>query len=62
MRSGRTTTFLLTDLITPAAGTAIAAQATPSDLVIEVYLEGGQLAYRPAGQPVVAGRRLTSNV
>jgi ATP-dependent Clp protease ATP-binding subunit ClpC len=29
---------------------------------IEVYLEGGQLAYRPAGQPVVAGRRLTSNV
>ena len=29
---------------------------------IEVYLEGGQLAYRPAGQPVVAGRRLSSNV
>ena len=29
---------------------------------IEVYLEGGQLAYRPARQPVVAGRRLTSNV
>ena len=29
---------------------------------IEVYLENGQLAYRPAGQPVVAGRRLTSNV
>ncbi|HET9705829.1 MAG TPA: ATP-dependent Clp protease ATP-binding subunit, partial [Vicinamibacterales bacterium] len=29
---------------------------------IEVYLDGGQLAYRPAGQPVVAGRRLTSNV
>jgi ATP-dependent Clp protease ATP-binding subunit ClpC len=29
---------------------------------IEVYLEGGQLAYRPVGQPVVAGRRLTSNV
>ena len=29
---------------------------------IEVYLEGGQLAYRPAGQPVVAGRRLNSNV
>ena len=29
---------------------------------IEVYLESGQLAYRPAGQPVVAGRRLTSNV
>ena len=29
---------------------------------IEVYLEGGQLAYRPAGQPVAAGRRLTSNV
>jgi len=29
---------------------------------IEVYLESGQLAYRPAGQPVVAGRRLNSNV
>src|SRR5436190_472256 len=29
---------------------------------IDVYLEGGQLTYRPAGQPVVAGRRLTSNV
>ena len=29
---------------------------------IEVYLEGGQLAYRPAGQPVAAGRRLSSNV
>ena len=29
---------------------------------IEVYLESGQLAYRPAGQPVVAGRRLSSNV
>jgi ATP-dependent Clp protease ATP-binding subunit ClpC len=29
---------------------------------IEVYLEDGHLAYRPAGQPVLAGRRLTSNV
>ena len=26
---------------------------------IEVYLETGQLAYRPPGEPVVAGRRLT---
>ena len=29
---------------------------------IEVYLEGGQLTYRPAGAPVAAGRRLTANV
>jgi ATP-dependent Clp protease ATP-binding subunit ClpC len=29
---------------------------------VEVYLEGGQLAYRPAGQPVGAGRRLTTIV
>jgi ATP-dependent Clp protease ATP-binding subunit ClpC len=29
---------------------------------IEVYLEAGQLAYRPAGQPVVAGRRLGASV
>jgi ATP-dependent Clp protease ATP-binding subunit ClpC len=29
---------------------------------IEVYLEAGQLAYRPAGAPVAAGRRLTANV
>jgi ATP-dependent Clp protease ATP-binding subunit ClpC len=29
---------------------------------IEVYLDAGQLAYRPAGQPVVAGRRLGANV
>src|SRR5215217_5402634 len=28
---------------------------------IEVYLEGGQLAYRPAGAPVAEGRRLTAN-
>jgi ATP-dependent Clp protease ATP-binding subunit ClpC len=29
---------------------------------IEVYLEAGQLAYRPAGAPVAAGRRLAANV
>jgi ATP-dependent Clp protease ATP-binding subunit ClpC len=29
---------------------------------IEVYLENGQLAYRPAGEPVVAGRLLSTNV
>jgi ATP-dependent Clp protease ATP-binding subunit ClpC len=29
---------------------------------IEVYLEAGQLTYRPAGTPVAAGRRLTANV
>jgi len=29
---------------------------------IDVYLEAGQLAYRPAGEPVAAGRRLSSNV
>jgi ATP-dependent Clp protease ATP-binding subunit ClpC len=29
---------------------------------IEVYLEGGQLAYRPAGEPVGAGRVLSANV
>jgi ATP-dependent Clp protease ATP-binding subunit ClpC len=29
---------------------------------IEVYLEGGQLAYRPAGEPVGAGRLLSANV
>jgi ATP-dependent Clp protease ATP-binding subunit ClpC len=29
---------------------------------IEVYLDGGQLAYRPAREAVTAGRRLTSNV
>jgi ATP-dependent Clp protease ATP-binding subunit ClpC len=29
---------------------------------IEVYLEAGQLTYRPAGAPVAAGRRLTANV
>jgi ATP-dependent Clp protease ATP-binding subunit ClpC len=29
---------------------------------VEVYLEGGQLAYRPAGEPVAAGRRLTTIV
>ncbi len=29
---------------------------------IEVYLDGGQLAYRPARETVAAGRRLTSNV
>jgi len=29
---------------------------------IEVYLESGQLTYRPAGAPVAAGRRLTANV
>jgi ATP-dependent Clp protease ATP-binding subunit ClpC len=29
---------------------------------IEVYLDGGQLAYRQAGQPVTAGRRLPTSV
>jgi ATP-dependent Clp protease ATP-binding subunit ClpC len=29
---------------------------------IEVYLEGGQLAYRPMGEPVGAGRLLSANV
>jgi ATP-dependent Clp protease ATP-binding subunit ClpC len=29
---------------------------------IEVYMEGGQLAYRPAGEPVGAGRLLSANV
>jgi ATP-dependent Clp protease ATP-binding subunit ClpC len=29
---------------------------------IEVYLDGGQLAYRPAGEPVAAGRRLSTSV
>jgi ATP-dependent Clp protease ATP-binding subunit ClpC len=29
---------------------------------IEVYLEGGQLAYRPAGEPVTSGRLLSANV
>jgi ATP-dependent Clp protease ATP-binding subunit ClpC len=29
---------------------------------IEVYLESGALAYRPVGEPVAAGRRLSSNV
>jgi ATP-dependent Clp protease ATP-binding subunit ClpC len=29
---------------------------------IEVYLEGGQLAYRPLGEPVGAGRLLSANV
>jgi ATP-dependent Clp protease ATP-binding subunit ClpC len=29
---------------------------------VEVYLENGQLAYRPAGEPVAAGRRLSTNV
>jgi ATP-dependent Clp protease ATP-binding subunit ClpC len=29
---------------------------------IEVYLENGSLAYRPAGEPVAAGRRLSTNV
>jgi ATP-dependent Clp protease ATP-binding subunit ClpC len=29
---------------------------------IEVYLEGGQLAYRPAGEPVGSGRLLSANV
>ena len=29
---------------------------------IEVYLETGQLTYRPAGAPVAAGRRLAANV
>ncbi|MEZ5284457.1 MAG: ATP-dependent Clp protease ATP-binding subunit [Vicinamibacterales bacterium] len=29
---------------------------------IEVYLDAGQLAYRPAGAPVAAGRRLSANV
>ena len=29
---------------------------------IEVYLEGGQLAYRPAGDPVGSGRLLSANV
>ncbi len=29
---------------------------------IEVYLDAGQLTYRPAGAPVAAGRRLTANV
>jgi ATP-dependent Clp protease ATP-binding subunit ClpC len=29
---------------------------------IEVYLDGGSLAYRPAGEPVAAGRRLSANV
>jgi ATP-dependent Clp protease ATP-binding subunit ClpC len=29
---------------------------------IEVYLEGNQLAYRPAGEPVGAGRLLSANV
>jgi ATP-dependent Clp protease ATP-binding subunit ClpC len=29
---------------------------------VEVYLDAGQLAYRPAGEPVAAGRRLSTNV
>jgi ATP-dependent Clp protease ATP-binding subunit ClpC len=29
---------------------------------VEVYLENGQLAYRQAGEPVGAGRRLPTNV
>ena len=29
---------------------------------VEVYLEGGQLAYRPVGEPVGAGRLLSANV
>jgi ATP-dependent Clp protease ATP-binding subunit ClpC len=29
---------------------------------IEVYLEGGQLAYRPSGEPVASGRLLSANV
>ncbi|MGH9174077.1 MAG: AAA family ATPase, partial [Vicinamibacterales bacterium] len=29
---------------------------------VEVYLENGQLAYRPVGEPVAAGRRLSTNV
>jgi ATP-dependent Clp protease ATP-binding subunit ClpC len=29
---------------------------------IEVYLDGGVLAYRPVGEPVAAGRRLSANV
>jgi ATP-dependent Clp protease ATP-binding subunit ClpC len=29
---------------------------------VEVYLEGGALAYRPTGEPVAAGRRLSTNV
>ena len=29
---------------------------------VEVYLENGQLAYRPSGEPVAAGRRLSTNV
>ena len=29
---------------------------------VEVYMENGQLAYRPAGEPVAAGRRLSTNV
>jgi len=29
---------------------------------IEVYLEGGQLAYRPVGEPVTSGRLLSANV
>jgi ATP-dependent Clp protease ATP-binding subunit ClpC len=29
---------------------------------IEVYLEGAQLAYRPVGEPVSAGRVLSANV
>jgi ATP-dependent Clp protease ATP-binding subunit ClpC len=29
---------------------------------VEVYLENGQLAYRPAGEPVGAGRRLSTSV
>ncbi|MGH9204854.1 MAG: ATP-dependent Clp protease ATP-binding subunit ClpC, partial [Vicinamibacterales bacterium] len=29
---------------------------------VELYLESGQLAYRPAGEPVAAGRRLPTSV
>src|SRR4029450_6964062 len=29
---------------------------------IEVYLDGGVLAYRPAGEPVASGRRLSASV